>query len=300
MRYIYFAILSVFILQSYAQQPVIDMHMHAHPAGGLPPLEPVTGFMAPETSKELRARTLVQYEKNNVVMAVTSGIEDSLYEKEASMTILKGLSFMGNENVDSLRNKAKEFNYKLFAESAPQYLGLNPSDEELQPYFKLAVELDMPVGLHMGLGPPGAAYMGMTEYRMSNSNPLLLEETLVKYPDMKIFICHAGYPFIDEMIGLLYAHPQVYVDISVINWVRPQKEFYRYLERLVEAGFADRIMYGSDQMQWPQSITQSIEAIKTAPFLSEEQKRAILYDNAARFLELDEETIHSHYQKRAG
>lgn len=112
---------------------------------------------------------------------------------------------------------------------------------------------------------------------------------------MKIFVCHAGWPFLEEMIGLLYAHPQVYVDISVINWALPKAE-----KRLVQAGFGDRIMYGSDQMQWPQSISKSIETIKSAPFLSEKQKRAILYDNAARFLELDEKTIESHYQNHSG
>lgn len=299
MKFIYLAILSLFLLQTYGQQPVIDMHMHAHPVGGLPPREPMTGYMAPDSSEELRAETFRQYRENNVVLAVTSGVQDSLYENEAPNMILKGLSFMGNENIDSLREKAIKYNYKLFSESAPQYLGLNPTDERLDPYFKLAVELDMPVGLHMGLGPPGAAYMGMKEYRMSDSNPLLLEETLIKYPEMKIFICHAGWPFLEEMIGLLYAHPQVYVDISIINWGLPQEEFYTYLKRLVQAGFGKRIMYGSDQMQWPQSISVSIDVIKSAPFLSEEQKKAILYDNAARFLGLDEETIKSHYQSSA-
>ncbi|GAA4645783.1 amidohydrolase family protein [Pontixanthobacter gangjinensis] len=275
------------------------MHMHAHPVGGLPPLEPVTGFMAPETSEELRAKTLEEYEKNNVVLAVTSGSQDHLYKASAPDLIIKGFGLMGNENLDSLRAKVKDENYKLFAEAGPQYLGMDPTDERLEPYFALAEELDIPIGLHMGLGPPGAAYMGMKDYRMSDSNPLLLEETLINHPDLRIFVCHAGWPFLDEMIGLMYAHPQVYVDISVINWVRPKADFYRYLKALVDAGFADRIMYGSDQMQWPQSISMSIDAIKEAPFLKEEEKKAILYGNAARFLKLGEETIRSHYNAEA-
>jgi predicted TIM-barrel fold metal-dependent hydrolase len=46
-------------------------------------------------------------------------------------------------------------------------------------------------------------------------------------------------------------------------------------------------MFGSDQMVWPQAIGIAIERIESAPFLSATQKRNILYNNAARFLRLD-------------
>jgi predicted TIM-barrel fold metal-dependent hydrolase len=64
--------------------------------------------------------------------------------------------------------------------------------------------------------------------------------------------------------------------------------FYDYLEALVHAGLGKRIMFGSDQMRWPEKIEEAIEAIQEAPFLTNEQKRDIFYDNAARFLRLDE------------
>ena len=46
-------------------------------------------------------------------------------------------------------------------------------------------------------------------------------------------------------------------------------------------------MFGSDQMRWPQKIGEGIEAVESAPFLTHEQKRDILYHNAARFLGLE-------------
>jgi predicted TIM-barrel fold metal-dependent hydrolase len=131
----------------------------------------------------------------------------------------------------------------------------------------------------------------MEKYRMSLSNPLLLEDVLVRHPKMRIYIMHGGWPFLDEMIGLLYAHPQVYIDVAVINWVLPRKEFHQYLRRIVEAGYEDRIMYGSDQMQWPQSIKISVENILTADFLTRAQKEDILYNNASRFLRFSAEEI---------
>ena len=52
----------------------------------------------------------------------------------------------------------------------------------------------------------------------------------------------------------------------------------------------DTTGFGSDQMRWPEKIGEGIEAIEQAPFLTEEQKRDILYYNAVRFLRLERES----------
>jgi predicted TIM-barrel fold metal-dependent hydrolase len=41
-------------------------------------------------------------------------------------------------------------------------------------------------------------------------------------------------------------------------------------------------------MIWPETIGLAIETIESADFLTDEQKRDIFYNNAARFLRLDE------------
>jgi predicted TIM-barrel fold metal-dependent hydrolase len=48
-------------------------------------------------------------------------------------------------------------------------------------------------------------------------------------------------------------------------------------------------------MIWPGVIEPAIRSIEEAPFLSETQKRDILYNNAARFLRLDKATIDRHH-----
>ncbi|MND08223.1 hypothetical protein D3C83_307000 [compost metagenome] len=50
-------------------------------------------------------------------------------------------------------------------------------------------------------------------------------------------------------------------------------------------------MFGSDQMIWPEGIGMAIEGIESAKFLTEEQKRDIFYNNAVRFLGLDEKKL---------
>ena len=48
-------------------------------------------------------------------------------------------------------------------------------------------------------------------------------------------------------------------------------------------------MFGSDQMVWPETIERGIDRIEDAGYLTPEQKRGILCENAARFLRLGTE-----------
>jgi predicted TIM-barrel fold metal-dependent hydrolase len=48
-------------------------------------------------------------------------------------------------------------------------------------------------------------------------------------------------------------------------------------------------------VDWPGLIERSIAVIDEAPFLSEQERRDILYHNAARFLRLSEEEIARHH-----
>jgi uncharacterized protein len=49
-------------------------------------------------------------------------------------------------------------------------------------------------------------------------------------------------------------------------------------------------MFGTDQMRWPDAIGVAIEVIESVKFLTEEQRRDIFYNNAARFLRLHRAT----------
>jgi hypothetical protein len=42
-------------------------------------------------------------------------------------------------------------------------------------------------------------------------------------------------------------------------------------------------------MVWPEGVGMAIEGIESAPFLTEEQKRDIFYNNAVRFFRLDQQ-----------
>ncbi len=302
--------------------PIIDMHLHALAADaqGPPPIvicapydsmpirtpgapveEYVHSFLktancahpilSAKDNDTLREESLAALQRYNII-AVTSGEPQLVKEWHSAdpKRIIPAVMFGINDapSIASLRTMYKAGMLKVMGEIAAQYDGVGPNDSRLEPYWKLAEELDIPVGVHIGPGPPGAAYLGMTKYRAKLSDPLLLEDVLVRHPRLRLYVMHAGWPMIDRMIALLYAHPQVYVDLAVIDYTQPREEFHRYVQRLVDAGYGKRVMFGSDQMVWPEAIGFAIDGIQSATFLTQEQKRDILHDNAARFLRLTE------------
>jgi hypothetical protein len=188
--------------------------------------------------------------------------------------------------VDELRGLFTKGGFKVMGEIGLQYQGLSPSDMSVDQYFALAEELDIPVAIHMGTGGSGRANVTSPKFRASLGDPLLLEDLLARHPKLRVQVMHAGYPMIDNMLALLQASSHVYVDLAGLIWSYPIKEVNRYIERLVDAGFQDRVMYGTDQLGWPKLMTYSISIIQNADYLTTEQKRDILYNNAARFLRL--------------
>lgn len=288
---------------------VIDMHLHAFPLAwfavvGTPPMTMCEGAywpalisrfptlapcrvaaVSPESEPALINATLAALERYNV-MGVASGPRQTVLEwrRLAPSRIIAAGGYA--DPPDSVRRWAADSSIRVIGEMTWQYAGLGAGDSLPNVWIALAEELDLPLGVHTGFGPAGAAYGMSPEYRMALSNPLQWESVLIRHPKLRLFLMHAGWPMLDQTIGLLQAHPQVYVDISGINWFLPRAEFHRYLRRLVEAGFGRRIMFGSDQSVWPAAIGTSIRAVEEAPFLTARTKRDILCGNAARFLRL--------------
>ena len=273
--------------------PIIDVHLHVGPAAPGAP-NPATGEpTTAETDAQRETMTLERMRRHGIVLGLVSGPDAAM----ASMRRAGGDSIRAGAFLDDgrtplpppevLRGAFERGELQVMGEIAAQYHGLDPADAWFEPYLALAEEFDIPVGLHTGLAPPGAAYGCCPEFRIELGNPLRLEPMLKRHPKLRVWLMHAGWPFLQETKALLYMYPQVHADLSVINWIIPRGEFHDYLQALVQAGFTDRLMFGSDQMVWPEAITLAVEGVDSAPFLTPAQKRAIFHDNAARFLRLD-------------
>jgi hypothetical protein len=272
--------------------PVIDVHMHAPLPGDYP------GWAA--AMDEL-------HETNAILIGVPGQLASAPDPKNRFFKTLMfpcengkapNVGFKcfadGSEfpDIAMVRKLVEAGQIRGLGEIVAQYAGIAPDDPRLEPYYALAEERDLPVGIHMGIGPPGAAYPGKgfppnksPNYRGEAGDPLKLENVLVRHPNLRLYVMHAAYPFRDRMIYMLYMHPKLYVDVSVLQWAIPRAAYYDYLRELVDAGFGKRIMFGSDG--GVKHLREGVQAILQADFLSDEQKRDILHDNAMRFFRFD-------------
>lgn len=279
---------------------IIDVHQHANPAPASfqesPPPRPCPDGTQPcdpsasefRTSLQLMEGTLDAMDRNGITLAFVSTYDLVNLDKwldRAPDRFRAGVLWgpgVPMHSPDELRARYAEGRLAMIGELAPQYAGLPPTDSSVAPYFDLAEELDVPVLVHMtAVGGTGDDYLA------SAGRPLALEPVLKRHPGLRVNVENSGYPFGDEIIALFAQYPGVYGDLSRISWYLPRDAFYDYVRKLVRAGYGDRLMFGSDQAWWPEVIEDAVDAIRSAPFLSSDQKCAIFSGNARRFFRLD-------------
>lgn len=295
---------------AHATGPIIDVHRHATWPGS--------------DDAAYREQTLAEMDAHGVVLALLSLTEYSDvtdWLAEAPDRFLAGpllpcprnlaepryRCFVEDEgwaDLGWLREQAESGKVAVLHEVTISYAGLSPANPRLAPYWSLAAELDLPVSIHTQRGPgPGAKHSlredpaCCPDYDPAMGNPALLRPVLERHPGLRVWISHVGAgrgdhpPFPEETLALLRGFPNVYVDLAITNGAMPFEQYEATLRQLVDAGFGNRIMFGSDNLP----IAPILKRLDQVEWLTEAQRRAILYDNAARFLRLDDATVARHH-----
>jgi predicted TIM-barrel fold metal-dependent hydrolase len=285
--------------------PIIDVHLHAQTRESLaqPVPNPATGEMSPKTPEEHMTRSLEIMKERNVVLGIVSGSSVAAVEAwdaAAPDRIMKGIGvddpsqFMKPEELDRL---FREKRLDAFGEVAAQYAGYSPSDPAFDAYWAVAAKHGVPVGIHTGGAPPRTPYTCCPKFRLKLGDPLLLEDMLVKYPKLKVYVMHAGGFFPQNALMLMTMYPHIYVDIGALSWTPIAGDLLEpFLREVKRRRMLDRVMFGSDQMRWPEAIALAIDRVNRLEFLTGEEKQEIFYDNAAKFLGLTAEEIARHHR----
>ncbi|PHK97218.1 hypothetical protein CGL56_16690 [Neolewinella marina] len=271
---------------------IIDVHLHGYTDqdywGGRP--HP-SGAESPPTAGEHMRQTIALMDQHDIEYAVVSGSPEATAQYVAAdPRFIPGYMDDGSLiPVSEFEQLIKEGRIKVFGEVSGVYRGATLNDSIYQPYLALCEEYGIPVAYHTGGGPPMTPYRCCPEFRISLGDPFLIEDVLVRYPRLQLSLMHGGEVFFEHAVRMMTMYLHLYVDLGVLLWAAPPVQDYavRLLKLAKQHGVLDRVMFGSDQMVWPGGITKSVEFLNSLDFLTEEEKRMILYDNAKRFLKLE-------------
>jgi len=286
-------ILLLYPLSAYSQdeqKPIIDMHLHDYTEQTYFVAPASDGTMSPASLAEFHEQVLAIQKKYNIVKAVVSTIGGPNTLQDDKKWIPGYYTNKPPTDTVAFIKLIESGELKVFGEIGAVYGGYTLSHPDFEPYLDICERYDIPVAVHTGGGPPNITYQCCPDFRLKYGDPLTVEDVLAKHPKLRIYIMHAGEVFYENALRLMLQYPQLYADLGVILWVGKQPMDYaeRLLRQAKEYGLIDRIMYGSDQMVWPHGIEKSIQQLDSYDFLSEADKRKIFYENAARFLRLDE------------
>lgn len=281
-----------------SQTKIIDMHVHSYTQSDFNDRQPPTDYYGKKGSPNAeahRVETFAAFKKFNIVKAMVSGNPESVENwaaKDSNNRVIRGILIYtpSDYGLDTVKfeQMIQDKKIEIFGEIGPYYSGTTLSDSIWQPYLRICEKYDIPVAVHTGGGDPGGTYSWSPKARLKLADPYLIEDVLVKYPKLRIYIMHAGEDWYVHALRLMAYYPQLYTDIAVLLWVEPLDQDYaiEFLKAAKRSGYLNKVMFGSDQMVWPYAIEKSIRFLNSLTFLTKQDKEDIFYNNAARFLKL--------------
>jgi predicted TIM-barrel fold metal-dependent hydrolase len=173
------------------------------------------------------------------------------------------------------------------------HAGFYPNDPRLDGVYRRCEELRVPVVIHTGV-------KAVRWQRMKYNRPIYVDDVATSFPKLQVVMCHGGFPWVDEFLAVAHTNPNVWVDISFLDYV--ERAFHRdglaqeVVRSLVAVIGAERLLWGSEGpfmelplygAHGPDYYARCREfLVERFDFLSAQQKAAILGNNAARLLGL--------------
>ncbi|MDR2156010.1 MAG: amidohydrolase family protein [Burkholderiaceae bacterium] len=161
----------------------------------------------------------------------------------------------------------------------PTVQGFEPFDRMAWPLYEVIAEHKLPAIFHTGNTGMGAGMRCGGGLRLQYSNPMLLEEVAIHFPDIEIVLAHPSWPWQEEALALAMHKPNIWIDLS--GW--SPKYFPESLVKYSNTLLKHRVLFGSDfplitPDRWMKDFQEAGFKKEVMPL--------ILKENAARLLRL--------------
>jgi len=184
----------------------------------------------------------------------------------------------GEAAVEEARRQVGELGVRGF-KFHPSVQGFDPSADEFDPLWSTIEELGVPIIVHTGQTGAGAGTPGGWGFRLSLSNPMLLDDVAARHPDLQVIMAHPSVPWQDEALSIATHKLNTWIDLS--GW--SPKYFSPALVRAARTYLKHKMLFGSDMP----ALTPDrwLNDVQTLDFPADVHEM-IVKQNAARLLGL--------------
>jgi predicted TIM-barrel fold metal-dependent hydrolase len=184
----------------------------------------------------------------------------------------------GPAGVREARRLIKDFGVRGF-KFHPSVQAFYPNDRAAYPLYEAIAEAKLPALFHTGQTGVGAGQRGGGGIHLKYSNPMLLDDVAVDFPDMPIILAHPSFPWQEEALSVATHKPQVYIDLS--GW--SPKYFPPILVQYINTVLKEKMLFGSDYpVITPERWMADFEKLDIKP----EVRPLVMKMNAAKLLQL--------------
>lgn len=163
----------------------------------------------------------------------------------------------------------------------PSLQNFSPDHERHYPLYETIQDLGVPALFHTGQTGIGAGLPGGRGIKLSQSNPMLLDDVAADFPGLTIVLAHPSVPWQDEAIAMATHKANVYIDLS--GW--SPKYFPPQLVRAASTYLKHKVLFGSDfPVITPDRWLTDFADLET---VKPDARSLILKENARHVLGLD-------------
>jgi uncharacterized protein len=190
----------------------------------------------------------------------------------AGIDLLKGM-----DAVRELEQLVRERGFRGLS-LRPFMIGLPADDRRYYPLYAKCVELDIPLSIHTSANWTTVAVNDL-------GHPRHIDAVAADFPELRIVMSHAGYPWVLEACLLAWKYPNVYLELAAHRprYLAAPGTGWEPLLRFGQTTIADKVLFGTGWFLLGRPPGQIVEEFRALPVAKSVMERW-LGRNAERLL----------------